>query len=162
MGGRSRHVFEGYLYLSPWLIGFVVFTLGPMLASLYLSFTSYDIVSPPTLDRPGELPAGVHDGRPLFWPLARPDLLLRGRCCVPLGDRRLAAAGAAAEPASCAGTTVFRTLFFLPTLTPIVASALLWLWLLQPGGRAWSTTLLGQVGIQGPRWFRQPDWAMPR
>src|SRR5712691_13022699 len=62
---RQREALEGLLYISPWIIGFVVFTVGPMVASLFLSFTNYNIVSPPKFAGLDNYTQLLKD--PLFW-----------------------------------------------------------------------------------------------
>jgi multiple sugar transport system permease protein len=148
----------GWLFASPWIIGFFLFTAGPMVASFFLGFTEYSIANPPRwvgLDNYRRAMLGTD---PQFWPsLGR--TFLYALTVVPLGligsllialllNQRLR------------GTAVFRTLFFLPSLVPIVASAVLWQWLLQPefGAINW---LLSLIGVQGPLWMADSRWAMP-
>jgi multiple sugar transport system permease protein len=160
--GRSspltrRKAIEGYLYISPFLIGFAVFTAYPLVASLYLSFTNFNLISPPTwagLDNYTRAITG--DG--LFWSslgrTAQYTLLV-----VPLGV--LASLGAALLlTRSFPGTSVFRTFFFLPSITPIIASVLIWLWILQPSIGVLNY-LLGLLHIPGPPWVQSTAWALP-
>src|SRR5207244_7402341 len=94
----------------------------------------------------------------LFWPSLGRTLTYAG-VMVPLsiGGSLLAAL---ILNQGLKGTTVFRTLFFLPSLTPVVASAVLWRWLYQPEFGA-INTFLGNLGLQGPRWLADPKLAMP-
>src|SRR5918997_3047869 len=66
-GLQRREALEGFLWISPWIIGFLVFTLGPMLASLYLSFTQYSIGDPATWVG-GDNYQQAFTRDPLFWP----------------------------------------------------------------------------------------------
>ena len=146
------------LFAAPWIVGFLLFTLGPMLMSLYLGFTQYSIASPPKWVGLANFVKALSGGDRLFWPSLGRTAVYAG-VMVPLSicgsllvalllNQRLKAA------------SLFRTLFFLPSLTPIVASAVLWRWLFQPEFGA-INTLLGYVGVHGPRWLADPKLAMP-
>jgi len=153
-----REELYGWLFASPWIIGFFLFTAGPMVASFYLGFTEYSIASPPRWVGLANYNKALFGGDPLFWPsLGR--TFLYASLVVPLGltgsllialllNQRLR------------GLAVFRTLFFLPSLVPIVASAVLWQWLFQPefGAINW---LLGLAGIPGPLWLADSRAALP-
>jgi len=154
---RRREAIEGYLYLLPWLIGFIVFTGGPMLASLYLSLTEYRITSPPVwIGLENYKNAFTVD--PLFWPSLRRTFYF-ALFAVPIGlVGSLLLAMLLNQKVR--GKSWFRTIFFLPGLTPIVASALLWTVLLQPETGI-VNFLLGKVGIPGPKWFGSVAWAIP-
>ena len=154
---RQREAVEGFLYISPWIIGFIIFTAGPMVVSLFLSLTHYNIVSPPKfagLDNYTEL---LKD--PLFWTSLRntfyftifavPLSLIGSLGCALLLNRQFV------------GRSIFRTLFFLPSITPIVAVAFLWLWIFQPQ-IGLLNYLLSLVGIMpGPGWLTHPSWSKP-
>jgi multiple sugar transport system permease protein len=154
---RRRHIITGYLYLSPWLLGFLLFWLGPALASLALSLTSYDVISRPTfIGLKNYTDAFTQDQ--LFVPSLFKTLYYAGTS-VPAG-LLLSLAAAALLNQKIKGKSFFRTLFFMPSLLPIVASTVLWAWLLQPD---WGLVngLLYEVGITGPRWFASTEWAIP-
>ncbi len=159
-GGRLRRSEEiqGWLYASPWIIGFLLFTLGPMLASLFLSFNKYTVGSTPEWLGLANFVRALSGKDDLFWPsLGR--TFRYALIMVPVGIS-LSLLAALLLNQALKGTVIFRTLFFLPSLTPVVASAILWRWLYQPefGAINW---LLGLVGIDGPKWMGSPDWAMP-
>lgn len=154
---RRQHIISGYLYLTPWLIGFVLFWLGPAAASLALSLTSYNVISAPTfIGLQNYVNAFTQDQ--LFLPSLVKTVYYAG-ASVPLGLIGSLAAALLLN-LNVRGTSAFRTLFFIPSLLPIVASTVLWAWLLQPD---WGLVngLLYRVGIQGPRWFATPEWAIP-
>jgi multiple sugar transport system permease protein len=154
---RRRHIISGYLYLTPWLLGFLLFWLGPAVASLGLSLTSYNVISAPSfIGLKNYVDAFTQDQ--LFWPSLVKTVYFAG-ASVPLG--LLGSLGAALLlNQSLRGTPFFRTLFFIPSLLPIVASTVLWVWLLQPD---WGLVngLLYDVGVHGPRWFSSTEWAIP-
>ena len=152
-----REAVEGLLYVSPFLLGFLIFTLYPIVASLYLSFTKYNILQPPSwIGLTNYQEAFFHDN--LFWiSLAR--TAEYAIASVLLGI--LGSLGAALLlNQSFRGTELFRTFFFLPSITPIVASALLWTWIFQPS-IGLLNYLLGFVGIAGPGWLQSTAWAIP-
>ena len=116
----------GLLFITPWLIGFLVFSAGPMLASLYLSFCKYDLNRIQWVG--GENYRRLLTADPLFWRSLQ-NTLLYVVFSVPLG---LAGSLAIALLLNLKlrGQHLFRTLFYLPSLVPAVASSLLWLWVL--------------------------------
>jgi multiple sugar transport system permease protein len=152
-----RRALWGYLFITPWLLGLIFFVAGPILASLALSFTSYDILSAPKFTGfQNYYHAFFKDV--LFWPsLARTfyyavvtvPLSLTGSLLLAiLLNQRLK------------GTNIFRTCFFLPSLTPSVALAVVWLWLLQPKlGPV--NTVLGLIGLGGYPWFTDGNTVIP-
>lgn len=150
---RRRHIITGCLYLSPWLVGFLLFWLGPALASLALSFTSYDVISHPNFIGVGKYVKALTQDQ-LFWPSLLKTAYYAG-ASVPLGLIGSLLAAMLLN-VKVRGTSLFRTLFFMPSLVPIVASTVLWVWLLQPD---WGIIngLLYRVGIQGPRWFQSTE-----
>ena len=154
---RRREAFWGYLFLMPWALGLLFWFLGPMVASLVLSFTSYDIISPPRfIGWENYVNAFTEDD--LFWPsLGR--TFYYALVTVPLGitgSLLLAVLLNRKIPSK----NLFRTLYFLPHVTPTVATILLWRWILQPEiGLA--NYLLEMVGIEGPRWLGSTEWAIP-
>ena len=155
---QARDAVWGYVFLLPWVIGLVVFWLGPILMSLALSFTQYDAISAPIYIGLDNYNKALF-GDPLFWPS-----MLRtfeySAVVVPVG--LLGSLGLAALLNQRAkGTNGFRTMFFLPTLTPAVALALLWSWLFQPEIGPINYILRG-VGVNPvPGWFGSQYWALP-
>lgn len=145
------------MYLSPWIIGFIVFVAGPLLASLYLSFTKYNVLRPPQwIGLDNFVYAFNKDElflpsiwRSFYYALLSVPLAMIGSLLVAiLLNQKLIA------------PTVWRTLYFLPTLTPLIAAALLWRWMLNPDVGL-VNYLLEQVGIQGPGWLSSIRWAIP-
>jgi multiple sugar transport system permease protein len=154
---RRRKALSGYLFISPWLLGFLVFSLGPILASLGLSFTSYNLFSPPKFIGLDNY-TFMFTQDALFWSSVNRTLYFS----VVLVIVGIAGALACAMllNQSLRGTAFFRTAFFIPSLTPIVAAAILWRWILQPAYGPLNA-LLSYAGIAGPGWLVSPDWAIP-
>jgi multiple sugar transport system permease protein len=155
---RWRATIEGYLLISPWMVGFVLFTLGPMLASLYFSFSHFSLVSPPRFIGFDNYWRALSGGDPLFYGSFIRTLTFAA-LFVPLGVG-FSLGLALLLNRDLKGLSIFRTLYFLPTLTPIAAAALLWLWLLHPEVGP-VNYVLSQIGIKGPRWLGSQDWALP-
>lgn len=153
---RRRETLAAYGFLSPWIFGFVVLTAGPMIATLWLSFTSYDGISEPRA-------VGFENYRQLFEdPSVAKSLmntLVFTALRVPLS---MAAALGLAMLLLRVGraTGFFRTLFYLPVMTPPVAVGILFL-LLFNGNVGLINTVLGFVGIDGPSWTTDGDWIKP-
>jgi multiple sugar transport system permease protein len=143
------------LFLGPSLVGVVLFVAGPIVASLALAFSSWDLLTPPAF-------VGLRNFERLsrdleFWAALRhtvtflagyvPLVLVAGLAVAVALNGRVPARG------------VFRAIYFLPVVTSWVAVALVWRWLLNPQFglvNAW----LAQVGVQGPAWLFDPNWAM--
>jgi multiple sugar transport system permease protein len=155
---RKREALEGYLYISPWIVGYTVFIFGPLLASLYYSFTYYPLLTDPTWVGLQNYTTALFKDR-IFW-LSVGRTLLWAITVVPLGIAgSFFAALLLNRPVR--GKTLWRVLFFLPSLTPEVAAALLWLWILQPDVGIVNSTIRTLFGVAGPGWFASPSWAMP-
>lgn len=149
---------SGYAYISPWIIGFLVFTLGPFIASFGLSFMDYAIATPPRWAGLSNFQRAFFNDD-LFWSSLKRTVIYVV-FSVPVGVvLSLLLAVLLNQPVQ--GKAIFRTLFFLPTLTPAVAAALLWKWLLHPEVGLVNTVLWEWFRIAGPGWLSSPDWALP-
>lgn len=153
----TAEAISGYLYVSPWILGFLLFTLGPFVASFALSFADYAIATPPRW-------AGLSNFRrafvedDLFWKSLKVTATYVV-WMVPTGIM-MSLLLAVLLNQNIRGNAFFRTLFFLPTLTPTVAAALLWKWMLHPEVGLVNSLLWG-LRIPGPGWLSDPDWALP-
>ena len=137
------------------MIGFVV---GPMLASLYLSFTQYNIVRDPEFVGLANY-ARAFTGDQLFWPsIAR--TFTYTFIMVPLGVTG-ALLTAMLLNQGLKGTNIYRTLFFMPHLAPTVAAVYVWVWLLNGQYGLVNDILWRLFRIEGPTWFGDTFWAMP-
>jgi multiple sugar transport system permease protein len=155
---RRRHVLEAYAYMSPWLLGYVALTFVPVLFSLYYSFTTYDVISPERWIGLGNyVEAFTKDDQ--FWPSLGKTAYYAG-VTVPVGvvGSLLLAVFLNMK---VKGTSVYRTFFFMPSLVPIVASTVLWFWLLQPDWGPVNRLAYQATGLTMPRWFQDPTWAVP-
>ena len=152
---ERRNLRLGLLFISPWLLGFLCFTLYPMLASLYYSFTDFKILEAPRWVGFDNYTQMFRD--PLFWKSLLNTLYL-ALVGTPLSV--LVALGIALllNTKGVRGIGIYRTVFFLPVIFPFVAAAILWLWLLNPP-YGLVNQLLGFIGVRGPGWFYDANWA---
>ena len=158
-----REMWWGIAFLSPWLFGLVVFTGLPILASLALSLTNFNILQADSIRFIGL------DNYARLWN----ELLSNGAVGQSLGvTARFALMSVPLTIALAlglalllhhkllAGKAVFRTLFFMPVLIPLVASTIVWQGFLN-GSTGWLAQLLHAVGLPAPDWFQDPAWALP-
>jgi len=143
--------------MSPWIVGFTVFFGYPLVASAYLSFTHYDLLSHPRWIGTANYSFMLHTD-PQIWNAVKNTLWLMA-FAVPL--QVLFAFGVAAMIVRAkAGVGFFRTVFYLPTLAPPVAATLGFTYILNPATGP-VNTILGWFGITGPLWFESPSWSKP-
>jgi multiple sugar transport system permease protein len=155
---RRRETWEAYLFISPWLLGFLVFTAGPMLMSVWMSLQDWNVITPPQfvgMDNYREI--FQHD--PLFWK-ALVNTAYYSFFSVPLGVS-VALGLALLLNQRVKGLPVFRTVFYLPSVVSGVATAMLWQLLLNPelGG---INHMLRTLGVANPPgWLTSQEWAIP-
>lgn len=151
-----REALDGYIGIMPWFLGFLAFTAVPLLTAFFLSFHYWDILTPMRW-------AGLNNFKHIFqdsqvaaslWHTARYTAFV-----VPL-TTALGLLMALLLNQKVRGMLVFRVIFYLPSVLPGVAVALLWVWILNPDYGV-INTFLGYLGIQGPMWLSDPNWAMP-
>jgi len=154
LGFREAVAF--YFFASPWLIGLLLWTLGPMIASFILSFTDYQLVLPPKWFGSGNYTYMLRDE--LVWRALRVTTIY-ALGTIPLG--LLFSFGLAVllnQPIR--GVHVFRTIYYIPAVISGVPVALLWMWLLNPEFGLVNNALAA-VGIDGPDWFFSKTWVIP-
>ena len=154
--GGKREAWAGYFFASPWIIGFLIFTGGPVVISLVLSFCQYDVLHDPTF-------TGLRNYRtlffddPLFWKsLGNTWFMVLG---VPLG-MAVGLGVAMLLNTAVRGMTVYRTIYYMPAIVPTVASSILWMWVLNPQ-HGLINRGLEAVGIPGPDWLSDALWSKP-
>ena len=159
---RSRRArqeaLEGLFWISPWFIGFIVFTLGPILASIYLGFTEYKIGGTPIWVGLANYRRALMEDR-LFWPsMGRTAYFVFFN--VTLGTMGSLIAAMLLDKVR-RGLYIYRAVYYLPSLTPAVATAILWSWLLHPQVGA-VNDILRKVGLASPPgWLTSRVWANP-
>lgn len=154
---KYREMMEGWLFVSPTLIGFLVFFLGPLLAVVYYSMTEWNLLTQQATF------VGLRNfenallENPDFWLVVRNSVIF-AIGLVPL-NMALALLLALALSRPFLGVVFFRTIFFAPVVTSAIAWAIVWKFMLQGEGGA-VNQMLAWIGIDGPNWLRQPNWAM--
>jgi multiple sugar transport system permease protein len=161
VGRRNRRLWnqeavEGYICIAPWLIGFVAFVAGPMIAALVISFTYWSLLAPPEWIGLENYQRLVSD--PLFTTSLYNTMYI-SFTAVPL-QLILALLIAMALNQKLGGLTIYRTIFYLPSQMPIVASALLWMWVFNPD-YGLANALLYMVGLPGLGWLFDPALSKP-
>jgi multiple sugar transport system permease protein len=145
----------GVVFIGPWAFGFIVFTAGPMIFSLAMSFCSYDVIHPARfvgLDNYTFLMG--HD--PLFWKSLWNTVFMV--VALPIG-MAVSLLLAMLLNTKVKGMTAYRTIFYLPAITPAVATAVLWYALLNPDGLI--NASLREIGLHPPSWLGDKSWSKP-
>lgn len=152
---RLRKTWQGYLFISPAALLIMIFSYLAIGFSLYISFCQYDIISEthPFIGLDNYRRALTDDlvgigfrNTILYVVIVVPAITIAALFLAVLGNQVRQA------------RTIFRTIFFIPTITPIVVTSMLWIWLLEPSGGV--NKLLRLFGISGPNWLFDPDTAM--
>jgi multiple sugar transport system permease protein len=154
-GARKKTV-SFYLMVSPWIIGFLLFTLGPMIFSLFISMTQWELVSDPVwvgLDNYKMLFTDTYFYKSLsvtfyYTIVSVPLQVVLSFIIALLMNLKLR------------GIYIFRTIYYLPTLVQGVAQMVLFMWIFNPNVGL-INSILAIAGIDGPAWFSNSTWAMP-
>ena len=154
---ETRDFLRGMAFISPWLVGFLAFTLIPIGLSLYYSFCDYSLLQPPLFKGLANYRLLARDS--VFWKVVF-NTAIYALMALPLG--MVAALGAAMLlNMKLRGQSIYRTIIFLPSLVPAVASAMLWLWLFN-AKLGLINLALQKLGVSNPPgWLTDVRWAMP-
>ncbi|RNE62193.1 carbohydrate ABC transporter permease [Cryobacterium tepidiphilum] len=154
---NRREALAGYLFISPWIVGFLVFTAGAMIYSLVISFSNYNLATN------SGTPAGFGNYAELFddpkVALSLGNTLFYAVLAVPL-EIIVALSLAMLLAKVGRGAGIFRTIYYLPKMTPSVATASVFLLLLN-GNTGAINNALRFFGIPGPQWLIDPNWVKP-
>jgi multiple sugar transport system permease protein len=156
LSAETRNFFKGMAFVSPWLVGFGMFMLVPIVLSLIYSFCDFPTYQPPVFIGLANYRALMHD--PTFWTvlgnstyyaaLALPAGLILALGIALLLNRKVP------------GQSIFRTIVFLPSLVPTIATAILWMWLYdQQYGPI--NPILGKLHLKQPGWLADVHWVIP-
>jgi len=154
----QREQLAGWLYASPWIIGFLIFTAGPMIASAYYAFTDYNIVQKPTWVGLDNLRRAFTDD-PLVWQSLKVTTLY-AFTSVPL-QIILGLSVALLLNTKIKGLQYYRTIYYLPSVLSGVAVALLWRWVFSANYGLINGLLATLFKIKGPGWLANEKWALP-
>ncbi len=154
---NKREAIAGYLFITPWIIGFLVFTAGAMIYSLYISFSNYNLATnsarPVGFDNYAELfddpRVMVSLGNTLFYVVMAVPLEIIFALMLAMLLSRVGR-----------GAGIFRTIYYLPKMTPAVATAAVFFLLLN-GNSGVINEFLRLFGIEGPQWLVDPAWVKP-
>jgi multiple sugar transport system permease protein len=159
MSPSRREALWGLVFVGPWIIGFLAFTIGPLIASLVLSLTDFNLVRPEAIQ---------FIGLDNYAQLAADPLVLQGLVvtvkfaliAIPVSMAASLGAALLVNSQRLFGRNVFRTLFYMPIQIPLVASTLVWIGFLNTE-TGWLNKLLGVVGLPGPDWINTATWVYP-
>ncbi|MDD2237638.1 MAG: sugar ABC transporter permease [Kiritimatiellae bacterium] len=153
---ERRRLLLGLAFVSPWVIGFLAFTAYPLIASIYYSFCDYDVLTEPVWI--GSLNYRDMFTDKVFW-ISLKNTFCFAAVSLPLGlVISLLIAVLLNQPVK--GRSVFRTVYFIPSLVPIVATCMIWLWILN-GEFGLLNYGLSFLGLKGPQWLSDPLWTKP-
>lgn len=151
---RRKRLTKGLVFISPWLISLLVFTVYPIAASLYYSFTQYDIVRPP-----------IWIGLSNYIAMASDDIFLKSLKNTTWfvvfgvsGQLLIAFALALFLNMNLKFRSLFRAIFYLPVIIPVVATGYVWRWILNVRVGLLNY-LLGLLGVNPVPWLADPEWA---
>jgi multiple sugar transport system permease protein len=154
--GERERLAAGLMFVSPWLVGFSLFMLYPIVSSLYYSLCEFSVLQPPQF-------VGLANYTDLLaddvFRLALRNTVFYAAFALPLGIL-LALALAMLLNTGVRGMAFYRTIFFLPSLLPTVALAILWMWIFN-GQYGILNFVLGKLGVTGPGWLSDPHWSKP-
>jgi multiple sugar transport system permease protein len=153
---QRRNLLMGLLFISPALIGLALFTIWPMIQSLYYSFTNYNILRPPFWIG-WENYEDLFQDR-IFW-IGLSNTLIMVAVALPL--HLIFNLGMAfLLNSKIRGQAIYRTIFYIPSITPVVAAAIVWMWIFN-GQYGILNEILGWFGVQRIGWLTDPDWVKP-
>lgn len=147
----------GYLFISPWIIGFLAFEFGPLIAAGYLGLTKYDILTPPNFVGFANFEK-MFTRDPLFWKSLWVTAIY-SLSTVFLGVI-LGVALALLLNQRVRGMSLYRTIFYLPAVVSGVAVAYMWIWVFTPEAGIVNYAL-SLIGITGPNWLFSTTWTLP-
>jgi ABC-type sugar transport system permease subunit len=155
----SRETVWGLVFIGPWVIGLVLLTAGPMIASLVLSLTDFDLIHPDAvrfvgLDNYARMASDPNVIKSLIVTFRFAIIAIPVTMFASLGFALLL------NSAKLLGRNVLRTLVYMPMQIPLVASTLVWIGFLNPE-TGWLNHILGFLGLPGPDWLNSEAWIYP-
>ena len=156
---RRREAIWGYLFISPWLIGFLFLTLAPMVATFIFTFTNINLIQ----DTPLRF-VGLDNYAHLLQDARTWDALgvtfKFAAIALPIGLILPFAVALMLNSKSLRGSRYFQALFFMPFVIPFVAAIFAWSGMLNPE-EGWINGALDFIGLDGPNWLNDPTWVYP-
>ncbi|MCL2057444.1 MAG: sugar ABC transporter permease [Oscillospiraceae bacterium] len=151
---KNKEALAGYMFALPWILGFLFFTLIPITQSIIYSFMDYNILQPPKWVGFDNYRNMVNDR--IFWK-ALSNTLYYVAFSVPL-TMLVGLVIAMLLNNDISGIAVYRTLYYMPSIVPVVASTILWLWIFNPNFGI-LTTIVRMFGVKSPAWLADPQWS---
>ena len=155
----GRETLWGYVFISPWLIGLALFTLGPMIAALVLSLTDFNLVRPEATKFIG-FDNYIRMASDPSVAKAIQVTFIFAAIAIPLTMLSSLTFAALLNSKRLFGKSFFRTLFYMPVQIPLVASTLVWIGFLNTE-TGWLNQILGAVGLPQPSWLTSEVWIYP-
>lgn len=159
MTPSGREKLWGFIFIGPWLIGLLLLTAGPMIASLVLSVTDFDLVRPEAvkfigIDNYVRMTSDPNVGKSV--------LVTFSFAIIAIPVTMIASLGAALilNSPKLFGRSFFRTLFYMPIQIPLVAGTLVWIGFLNTE-TGWLNEIIGFFGVRGPDWINSETWIYP-
>lgn len=157
MSSTKKEALTALIFIAPWVVGFLVFTLYPIMSSLYYSMTNYNVLNEPSF-------IGFENYINLLKDKVYLKSLTNTIFMIVFGGTITIIVSLIIsiimDNRKLRGISLFRVFFFMPTLVPTVIACILWIWMLQPTTGV-VNTLLGYFGITGPGWIASPTWSKP-
>jgi multiple sugar transport system permease protein len=151
-----QSLLTGLLWTAPWWLGFLLLLAGPMALSLYISFCDYPLLQPPVFV--GGANYAQLAGDPVFHK-AIANTIVYAALAIPIGTA-FAVLLAVLLNQRVRGQALFRACVFVPTIVPLVAAGVIWMWLLNPEYGLLNTGLRAAGMTNPPLWLESPRWAM--
>ncbi len=155
---QLREAIDGYIFILPWLLGLLIFTMGPFVAGLLFSLADFDVLTPPRFVGLGNYRA-ILTSDPKFWLAVYNTAWYVGVSILP--GVALGLLLAILLNQKVRGITVFRTFFYMPSIVPSVASVALFIYILHDRFGLLNEFLYQTFGIVGPHWLTSPEWSKP-
>jgi len=152
----GRRNVTGYIFIAPFILGFLLWFLIPAGTSLWLAFQKWNMIAPPKFVALDNFKRIVSDK--LFWQALKVTTVYT-TISVPL-SMVLAFLLALLMNTKVRGIAVFRTIYYLPSIVPAVANAVLWAWFLN-SDFGLLNALLHAIGLPKVLWLQKPAWALP-
>ena len=154
---RAREAMWFHVFILPWLLGFLILTLAPMIASVFLAFTKYNALKPPRFVGVRNFVLLSQD--PVFWKSIRVTFTYAA-CFVPL-QMAISLFLAALLNLRVPGMRIIRTIYYIPAILPSVVTGLVWVWLFNTDFGLLNYLLYLVAGVKGPNWLGSEKWVMP-
>ncbi len=152
----GRRTIVGYIFIGPFILGFIIWFLIPALTSLWMAFQDWNMITPPKFVALGNFRDLFKDK--LFWQSLKVTSIYT-LVSVPL-SMVLAFLIALLMNTKVRGIAVFRTIYYMPSIVPAVANAVLWAWILN-SEFGLLNAFLHALGLPKVLWLQEPEWALP-